>query len=130
MNKKTLLLIPFLALMLLCISCMSDIANAEPPAEDSKPVTKIVFVDKEKCCACTAERTEKTWNALQAALKGKSSTIPVEKFHVDTQAKEAGKYKAMKPMVTIPALYFLDAEGNLIEMLQGEVTQAQVEKLL
>jgi hypothetical protein len=127
--KKVSLTLLF-AIMLLSFSLVHQQAFAGSPDKEAKPVSKIVFVDKENCCKCTAERTEKSWNALQAALKAKASKVPVEKYHVDTQADQAGKYKAMKPMVTVPALYFLDAEGNLIEMLQGEVTKEQIDKLL
>jgi len=128
------------AALLLMSSCTNPPASAETQkaggdvkaetSATSKPVAKIVFVDKENCCKCTGERTEKSWSALQAALKAKSAAIPVERIHFDTQADQTAKYTAMKPMVAIPAVYFLDADGGLIEMLQGEVTQAQVEKVL
>lgn len=144
MNKNklnlTLILLAVVAIVVMGVSCTKNAAKAESPATGddggaqktsaAKPVAKIVFVDKENCCKCTGERTEKSWNALMAALKGKSTPIPVERVHVDTQADQAAKYKAKKSMVAIPALYFLDADGNLVEMLQGEIKQEQVEKLL
>lgn len=141
-NRRGELLTLFIIVVILltCISCEKGAVTANPPAAGDdgvaltastlKPVAKIVFVGMEECCKCTRERTARSWGALQAALKGKFASAPVARVHVDTQADQAAKYKAMKPMVAIPALYFLDADGNLLDLLQGEVTQAQVEKLL
>ncbi len=61
---------------------------------------------------------------LQASLDEKK--IPVERYHIDTQAKQADVYRKLKPMVTVPAIYLLNADGGLIELLQGEVTAKQV----
>ena len=50
-------------------------------------------------------------------------------FHdVDEQA--ADEYKQLKPMMVAPGIYFLDKKGGLAEMLQGEVTEAQVTAVL
>lgn len=140
MPRVMLILVAVATILMMGISWASGATPGKTPgtvedgstesASTTKPVAKIVFLDKENCCKCTGERTEKSWNALQAALKAKTASVPVERVHVDTQAEQAGTYKALKPMVTVPALYFLDADGNLVDMLQGEVTQAQVEKLL
>ena len=82
-------------------SVAADPDKSSAKGKGPAPVVRIVFIDKENCCKCTRERTEKSWAALQEALEGKS--IPVERVHVDTQATEAGKYRKIKPMVAIPA---------------------------
>jgi hypothetical protein len=33
-------------------------------------------------------------------------------------------------MMAVPAIYFLDGKGIVIELLQGEVTQGQIENVL
>lgn len=139
-NKSVFLILALFAIMLMALSCTNDVARAEFPVDDNdsqavkdtatKTAVRIVFVDKENCCKCTGQRTEKSWSALQGALKNKTGKVPVERIHIDTQADKAAKYKAMKPIMVIPAIYFLDADNGLIEMLQGEVTREQVEKFL
>jgi hypothetical protein len=141
--KSVLVLIAMAAIAMMGISCTNNAANADNPpvqqtaieqtaVEPAAPtgVAKIVFVDKEKACKCTAEKIEKSWTALAAALKAKGVELPIERVHLDTQAAEAGKYKALKPMIAIPGIYLLNADGKLIELLQGEVTTEQVEKVL
>jgi hypothetical protein len=91
-------------------------------------VARIVFVDKENCCACTRRATDASWAALQEALGGAS--IPIERIHMDTQADQAGPYLEMQAMVAVPGIYFLDALGGFINMLQGEVTASAIRAIL
>jgi hypothetical protein len=130
-------LIPVLALAAsVQVACETD----TPPAAVSDPggnaaarpgvtVARVVFVDKENACDCTRTRTEATWTALQSAL-GTPARVPVERIHSDTQAAEAARYTALKPLMVIPGVYFVDDRSGVIELLQGEVTTAQVAAVL
>lgn len=116
---------------------MLNSALAEAPAtpeDDTKvqtaAVAKIVFIDKENCCKCTKERTDNSWDAMQEAIKDLSPAIPVEHIHSDTQAKQANQYRALMPMVTLPALYFIDEEGKIVKLLQGEVKTQEITAIL
>lgn len=111
----------------------ATVAVDEPPAptapEATKPsanlqVARIVFVGKQGACECTQKRIAGSWDSLQSAL-GKKGAVPVERLHIDTQAEEVAVYKSMRPILAIPAIYFLDAKGELVEMLQGEVSEQQ-----
>jgi hypothetical protein len=105
---------------------------AAEPAAATKPATvtaKIVFIDMENGCACTQKRVAGGWSALQAALAGKA-TPPVERLHSDTETEKAGAYEKLRPLLTVPALYFIDGQGALIELLQGEVTTEQIQAVL
>jgi hypothetical protein len=109
-------------------------ASATQAAQGASPssksvTTKVVFVDKEHGCQCTAKRVDAGWAALQAALAGKA-TPTVERIHVDTQPEMAEPYGKLRPMMALPALYFVDEKGGLIELLQGEVTQEQIQAVL
>jgi hypothetical protein len=107
-------------------------AVAGEPVAATKPATvteKIVFIDKEHGCACTQKRVDAGWAALQAALAGKA-TPTVERLHSDTEAAKAGPYEKLRPLLTVPALYFIDGKGGLVELLQGEVTTAQIQAVL
>ena len=113
------------ALGLWLAACGGD--KAEPPAEPTAAadVARIVFIDQEECCECTRKRTDATWAALNEALEGRAD-VPVERVHSDSQEAQAQPYLDMRPMMVVPGLYFLDAEGDLVEMLQGELTAEQI----
>jgi len=92
------------------------------------PVAKIVFIDKERACECTQKAIDASWTALQAALQGAS--VPVERIHMDTQEAFAEGYKAKRPMMAVPGLYFLADDGAVLELLQGEVTTDKIRATL
>ena len=109
----------------------SAATKAAPSASSSQAkLARVVFLDKEKCCQCTRDRTDASWAALQGALAGRRDTLPVERIHVDTQPDQVAKYRSQRPFVAIPAIYLLDGSGNVVELLQGELTQAQVSAAL
>jgi hypothetical protein len=99
------------------------------PAASAKPadskVTKIIFVGKEHACDCTRKSVDAGWAALQKAL-GTPAKLPVERFQVDTEGDKVAPYRAMRPMMALPAIYFLDAKGGLVELLQGDVDETQI----
>ncbi len=108
-------------------------APAKAPAPQTAParseIGRIVFLDQKQACDCTRKRIDASWNALQAALKAAPGPDVLRIFHdVDEQA--ADEYKQLKPMMVAPGIYFLDKKGGLAEMLQGEVTEAQVTAVL
>jgi hypothetical protein len=109
-------------------------ATRVKPATASKPlssgaVSRIVFVDKEKACACTRERIDKSWKALTDVV-GYPPIPDVERIHMDSQAAKAEPYKKQRAIMVPPAIYFLDKQGKLVEVLQGEVKSGQVKKVL
>jgi len=103
---------------------------ANPPAsavksQPASKVAKIVFIDKEKACDCTRKRVEETWTALQSAL-GTPPALPVQRLHGDSQAAEAATYTNAKPLMVPPGIYFIDGQGAVVEMLQGEVEAKEI----
>ena len=101
-------------------------APTQPAAK--APVAKIVFIDKENACECTRKSIDGSWAALQAALQGAS--LPVERIHMDTQEAFAAGYREKKPMMAVPGIYFLAEGGAVVELLQGDVTTAQIQAAL
>ncbi len=104
-------------------------ADAAPARAADARVAKIVFVDQQDACSCTQERIDGTWAELEKALAA-GGELPVERIHMDTQAPAAATYLDLRPIMVPPGLYFLDDAGELVEMLQGELTQAQIGALL
>ena len=111
-------------------SVPSSVASAMPASSVKNELARIVFVDKEKCCQCTRDRIEASWSALQAALAGRRDAVRVERVHFDTQPQLARRYHARRPIMAFPAVYFLDDEGNVLELLQGELTREQLSAAL
>jgi len=102
----------------------SDVPPADP-AGAGKDIALIVFIGQDQACACTRDRIDKSWKALQEALAGRPK-IDVHKIQWDVDEMEAEKYSALKPVMVIPGIYFLDDKGGLAGFLQGEVTAGQI----
>lgn len=101
---------------------------AQQPAAKGR-VKRIVVLDKAKACACTQKRTEATWNELTGVV-GFPPVPDVERIHMDTQADKAAPYKAKRPVMVPPAIYFFGEGDELLEVLQGEVTADQIRRVL
>lgn len=104
-------------------------ATSAAQAAAAKPttpkVTRIVFVGKEHACDCTKKSIDAGWEALQKAL-GTPAKLPVERLQVDTQGDKVAPYRQQKPMMALPAIYFVDGKNMVLELLQGEVTAEQI----
>ena len=98
--------------------------------EQAKPVVaRIVFVGKEHACDCTRKTVDAGWAALQKAL-GTPPTLPVAQFKIDTEAEKVAPYRQQKPIMALPAIYFVDGKDVVLELLQGELTAEQIAGVL
>jgi len=105
-------------------------AEAAAEATVAAPVVaRIVFIDQEEACDCTRKRIDGTWAALQEALQDHQD-LPVERIHGDMQEAAAKVYLDQRPLMVAPGVYFLDADGGLIDQLQGELTAEQIAAFL
>ena len=128
MNRLSFVSIGVTVLLLLSVVACKQGRSEAANQSSTNVVAKVVFVDQEHCCDCTQNRIDATWDVLSTALEGQD--ILVERLHRDTQESEVAPYNEMSPIMVVPTAYFLDSEGNLVEVLQGEVTQEQIEALL
>ncbi len=135
--RTTRLLSLFLAL---CLGACQRTRPALPPVAANPPapavtarsaakLARIVFVDKEKACDCTRKRIEETWSALQTAL-GTPPALPVERLHLDTQGDQVAAYASAKPLMVPPGIYFVDSQGAVVELLQGEIEAKEIANLV
>jgi hypothetical protein len=105
----------------------SAVSSAALPAsnDSTTKVVRIVFVGKEHACDCTRKKVDTALAALQKVL-GTPPRIPVEMLKVDTEEEKVEPYRKQKPMVAMPAIYFVDGKGGVVDLLQGEVTAEQI----
>ena len=108
-------------------ACGASAPGTSSPAATAKPgrVARLVFIDLEKSCPCTQKRIASSWKALAAVL-GTPPSIPLDRFHLDTQDAKAEPFLDKRPLVAAPGLYVLDRSGNIIDLLQGDITEAQI----
>jgi hypothetical protein len=110
-------------------SSVPSATQAAAAKPDTPKVARIVFVGKEHACDCTRKSVDAGWAALQKAL-GTPAKLPVERFHVDTEAAKVEPFRQQKPIMALPAIYFVDGKNTVVELLQGEVTAEQVAAIL
>lgn len=103
--------------------CVQSSAASEKPA--ATKVEKIVFVGKTHACPCTKKAIDASWAALQKALDTPAK-LPVERLQIDTEGEKVAAYRKQRPMMALPAIYFLDGKNVVLELLQGEVSEAQI----
>jgi hypothetical protein len=138
MNTKLLrhwFALPCFAIAVLAVSSGCHRSQAQPSAPaatkpaPAKKLKKIVFVDKEHACECTRKAVEAGWTSLQKVL-GTPSKFPIDRIHVDTEASKVEPYRTQKAIMAMPAIYFVGAQDVVLDMLQGEVTEAQIQPIL
>ena len=95
----------------------------------SSVVSRVVFVGQKDACPCTRERIAKTWPNVEKAVAGFKG-VSIQKIQNDVEIEEADRYDNMRSVMVIPGIYFMDRNEKLIEMLQGEVTEAQITAVL
>jgi len=133
--------VTFLLCFALLLGCSKGDQESPPPpaVAADKPasaaqakksdVVKIVFVGQKQACKCTKARVSKSWKALQDVLS-KQPDIAVERIQLDVEEARADKLDDLRSLVVVPGLYFFDINNHLKEMLQGELTPAQISKVL
>lgn len=102
-------------------------APKSPPT--AAVIAKLVFITKEHVCDCTRRKVETALSAVSQVL-GEPSRIPIEILKADTQGSQVETYRAQHPMVALPAIYFVNENGNVITVLQGEITVEQIRQAL
>jgi hypothetical protein len=105
----------------------SSAAQTSQAAESAAAtkVARVVFVGKQNACDCTRRTVDAGWAALQKAL-GTPAKLPVERLQIDTEGEKVAPYRKQKPMMALPAIYFVDGKNVVLELLQGEVTAEQI----
>ena len=107
----------------------AGLAQAAATTPAPQKLTRVVFVGKKNACDCTRKTVDAGWATLQRAL-GTPAKLPVEQLQIDTEAEKVEPYRKQKPIMALPAIYFLDGKNVVLELLQGEVSEAQLAAIL
>jgi len=67
--------------------------------------------------------------ALQTGV-GTGNPLPVDRIHMDAQADPAAPLLNQRKIVAVPAVYLLDANGFVIDVLQGDLQETDLRKAL
>lgn len=107
------------------------VASPEAGATDgsrgpARKITKIVFVDMKNACECTRMRCDEGWAALEGALETLPARPEVQRLYIDTEEHLVEPFRARRPIVATPALYFLHGDGSIADLLQGEVKEETI----
>lgn len=98
-------------------------------SESSINIEKIVFVGQKQACNCTRERIDKSWKVLQEVMKDKKD-VKIERVQLDVDETRYEDLNKLRPLLTAPGMYFFDENGQLVEMLQGELEEYQILSIL
>lgn len=98
------------------------------PVTTSTAIERIVLVGMADPCDCTRKKIEKAQKAIEAA--GGAETTHVERLDLETDDDKIDVYRDMKPFQVVPALYFVDDAGNVLTLLQGDITEKQVRETI
>jgi hypothetical protein len=98
------------------------------PVTSSTAIERIVFVDMSDPCDCTRKKIDNAQKALDEASGAK--TIHVDRLHLETDDEKIDVYRDKQPFMVVPALYFVDDAGNVLTLLQGDITAKQVEDVI
>jgi hypothetical protein len=120
------------ALFLLLVGCGTAAPDPAPPAADGtatqvaprEAVASVVIMEMHDGCACTKGRQLASRAEFDAALAKLAVKPPVTVVYYDTEVEKAQPYWDMAQPVAMPGYYLLDASGGLVEMLQGQILQA------
>ena len=72
---------------------------------------------------------QELWKALTDVV-GFPPVPDVERIHMDSQPEKAAPYQKRRAIMVPPAIYFLDKQDRLVQMIQGEVKSEQVRATL
>lgn len=130
MSPSPLLLAALLVLAPACGEGNAEPQPAAPPATEpaTDTVARIVFIGQAESCDCTRKRIDDSWAVLSKVLESRS--IPVERLQVDVDKDDAQAWRDRRAFMVAPAVFFVDANEEIVQMLQGELSREEVEGVL
>ncbi len=92
-------------------------------------VAKIVFMDRLDGNADAKAQLDAIWSEVQAAMEAWPH-VAIERIHMDAEPRQTSKLLKLHSVDKLPGLFFLDADGGLLEFAQGDVTADQIREIM
>ena len=92
-------------------------------------VAKIVFMDRLDGNSDAKLQLDTIWAELQAAMETWPHVV-IERIHMDAEPRQTSKILKLHSVDRLPGLFFLDADGGLIEFAQGDVKANQIREIM
>jgi hypothetical protein len=103
-------------------------AAALAPANPAK-VSQVIYITNSKACGCSAKLVKDADMVVGQVFTGPRQAL-LKRIDYSTDRQAAVPYIGQFRLVQLPALLFLDAQGNLLWSAIGGVEQRQVAQKL
>jgi hypothetical protein len=92
-------------------------------------VNQVVYITRSKACGCSAKNVAAADTAVVQVFTGFRQAL-LKRIDYDTDRQAAVPYIGQFRLIQLPALLFLDSQGNLLWSVIGTVEPQQVAKKL
>ncbi len=89
----------------------------------------MVLVVQAKGCQCTRKDVAKAMRSLKSVLGARRDRL-VGQLDWDADRAAVQKYRSQRRFIIMPALYFLDARGRVVGLLEGDIRPRYIRKLM
>jgi hypothetical protein len=96
---------------------------------DSIKVSQVVYITRSKACGCSAQSVKVADAAIAQVFAGPRQAL-LKRIDYDTDRQAAVPYIGQFHLIQLPALLFLDGQGNLLWSATGDVERQQVAQKL
>ena len=107
------------AILLLGITGLTTSYGWEPK------LAQVVYITMSKACSCTLELCQAGDIIVGNVFSGERKEL-LKRFDYSTDKEGAGVYIKKYHITQAPALLFLDAQGNLLWMALGELSEKDI----
>jgi hypothetical protein len=113
----------------LMILVLAALMSLGPAAAKAPQLARVVLVTTSKACSCTLERCQAGEELFQQVFAGARPGL-VQRLDYSQDKEKAKEYIKKYHLIALPAVLFLDGQGNLLWSAVGElVGQPLAEKL-
>ncbi len=110
------------------IACHPPMWRAEEGARTDR-VHRLVLVVREKGCQCTREDVAKAMRSLGVVLGARRDRM-VTQLDWDEDRSRVQRYRSQRRFIALPALYFLDTQGRVVGLLEGDIQPKWIRQLM
>ena len=113
-----------ISIMVLGILGAAVLTHAEPIK-----VSQVVYITRSKACGCSAQSVKNADAAIAQVFTGPRQAL-LKRIDYDTDRQAAVPYIGEFRLIQLPALLFLDGQGQLLWSAIGDVERKQVAQKL